>query len=901
MADDGLMMNFVSAPAPTGSGASSASIKKIADQKKGSWSKRRAAAKKTIRRMTKQHLGATNATSSEHDSGIASRPDHPAAPAPSATAKGPRTKSASQRTSAPPSKPAAAGEHDEPSASASAKKRNVVSSLFTSNPDIPSLPAPEPAPKRQADLFAPTSGFQVNASAKTFAALNLNPLLCGHVFARMDVKVPTAIQRAALPVLMDSNEHDVVVQAQTGSGKTLTYLLPLIHRMIKAEQEEASGARLNRQIGCLAMVLAPTRELAKQIYGVLDSLLKYSASTLSYAAGESPENAADASATPKSAFYRHWIVPGLVIGGDKKKSEKACLRKGVNILISTPGRLLDHLKTTKSLQVGNLRWFVLDEADRLMELGFEDTLKEILSLIDRQRLEAVKNKKRLRIDIWPSKRQVVLCSATIREGIKKLAEQSLENPLFVSETGIATAAKIKRVFEEIESGTVSFMDEDGEDDLPGTAAAAAREAQTMEPKKKKAKPSVDVEEEGNDLTASVPKQLQQRYIVTPAKLRLVALISQLRQLAQSQDVFKIIVFISCTDSTDFHHHIISNGHKAPARHEDDDADENSDEEALREFIGRKNKRGPRGSTQAPEPDPEMAPLAPGTLQTGSQTPLVPDTLLFKLHGNLPQPARSAAYKGFCDAKRAILFCTDVAARGLDLPDVTAIVQYDPPADIKDYVHRIGRTARIGREGEAILFLLPSEIEYLDILKSHELLLTEVRVIDSLRCLLTLGSLFDKEYPKTKGKGDGAPEPYEIAATDVQMMIERFILANRQSAELARLAFRSHVRAYCTHVSSERHIFHIKKLHLGHIAKCFGLRETPTDPMGNAQTKKKAAEAQQAKNFKDYKDGKKVKGSKAIGAGAMKQKAFAAVQSSVSEFGDGDVKSLVGGLTKRKRR
>jgi ATP-dependent RNA helicase DDX31/DBP7 len=92
--------------------------------------------------------------------------------------------------------------------------------------------------------------------------------------------------------------------------------------------------------------------------------------------------------------------------------------------------------------------------------------------------------------------------------------------------------------------------------------------------------------------------------------------------------------------------------------------------------------------------------------------------MYRLHGNVPQNVRQTVYKEFCKAKSGVMLCTDVAARGLDLPEVDWILQYDPPCETTDYVHRVGRTARRGRQGSALLFLLPSEASYVTLLGSH---------------------------------------------------------------------------------------------------------------------------------------------------------------------------------------
>lgn len=172
-----------------------------------------------------------------------------------------------------------------------------------------------------------------------------------------------------------------MIRSETGSGKTLAYLLPIINDLLKSE-------RRTREQGTVALVISPTRELCLQIYEVLKAIL--------------------------SRFY--WIVPGVLLGGEKKKSEKARLRKGITILVATPGRLLDHLENTKSFQINQLRWMVLDEADRLLDLGFGQIVKQIYDCV---------NKKS------QTKRHNMLISATLTKEVKEIAKFALENPIML--------------------------------------------------------------------------------------------------------------------------------------------------------------------------------------------------------------------------------------------------------------------------------------------------------------------------------------------------------------------------------------------------------------------------------------------------------------------------------------
>ncbi|KAJ3048701.1 ATP-dependent RNA helicase dbp7 [Rhizophlyctis rosea] len=853
MEDDGFVLNFAAAPAAPAATSNVSTVAKSLNVK-GGWRAKRQAAKKIIKTKAKE-LAAT-------------------APPPAANKTAPASDAASKKRSSA----AAFGKTLDASAKkskpASGAKSQVVSSLFTSNPELPETTAPpptEPIPEVPAPAPLPTF------TATTFEGCGLEPVLCAHLSAKLKVTRPTPIQRASLPHLLQFAERDTVLQAQTGSGKTLSFLLPIVHRLIRAEEQyqHHNVSPLSRSLGTLAIILAPTRELAKQIETVLNQLLAYR-NTLAAQAEKGAE-------TPSTTKHKHWIVPGIVIGGEKKQSEKARLRKGVNILVSTPGRLLDHLKTTQSFEVGNLRWLVLDEADRLLDLGFEETLRDILKILQERKDAATKGRRRIMVKSWPAGRQTILCSATIQQGIQKLAEETLDDPAFIK-----AETKDKKKGKEMKEVKDKAADVDGE---------TAESAETIADDDAKKKTDEDVEK--TEQRHSVPTQLKQSYIVCPAKLRLVTLVGLLRNLAKPGRQSKIILFVSTTDSVDFHFHVLANGYKAPARHAEDEEEEkdgNEDEEEAEgeEVDGEEKKKKKRETPKGGE----LAPADKSLLQTGAETPTLPGALLFKLHGSLPQSARAAAYEKFCSTKQpSILICTDVAARGLDLPDVTDIIQYDPPADVKDYVHRIGRTARLGREGRAILFLLPSEMEYLVVLRDQALKVEEMKADDVLK---ELAESKVKEGEGAEGGGgkvgkmrrDQKKKVFEKALMDVQMEFERFVLADLQNVELSQKAFTSHIRAYATHGASERHIFHVKKLHLGHIAKSFALREAPTDLALASLAKKKENEEDRKKKAPPP-DAKSKPG-----AGTYKRKA-AMLVSSASEFGDGDVKSMQIKRFKRK--
>ncbi|THH04549.1 hypothetical protein EW145_g5438 [Phellinidium pouzarii] len=650
----------------------------------------------------------------------------------------------------------------------------VVSSLFTYNPEVEVAEAPA----LSSVIVKPSNAPLTDKSA--FSGLGLDPLIVAHLETKMHISNPTSIQREALPPLLstsseDTFDRDVFIQSQTGSGKTLSYLLPILQDLLPF----GSLSYIDRSIGTLAIVIVPTRELAKQISDVLEVLL-----TLRLR----PQNEGADDASPSARLTR-WLVSGLLIGGENRTHEKSRLRKGLPILVSTPGRLLDHLQNTSSFNVGKCRWLVLDEADRLMELGFEESIKGILQALEGRRklaVQAVEEGKSAEVGgwNWEKRRRTVLCSATMREDVQHLAGTALVKPILVKATEL---------------------------DKPSDVAGSTGDALT--------KPDV-VLATGEKFTP--PSQLSQKYIVAPLKLRLVALIALLRLLlaqSQSRQGTKIIVFLSCTDSVDYHWKLlgtssIDGSSESPEWSSDDEGEGEGDD------------------------SPEDKSKKDVAEKISLSSPLLPQTSIYRLHGSLPLKTRLASLKGFASARTkskdpnsktnvfssSILLCTSVASRGLDLPLVRAVVQYDLPTEggATEYVHRVGRTARVGRGGEAWAFVSPSEQEWVRWI--------ETRIQDKDTSVSETGrrpSLVPASVESVMrggfgGKGNG----YEERATQVQLAFERWVLKQKENGELARRAFQSHMRAYATHPADEKHIFHVRNLHLGHLAKAFALREAP---------------------------------------------------------------------------
>ncbi|KAJ9546842.1 hypothetical protein OSB04_019385 [Centaurea solstitialis] len=346
----------------------------------------------------------------------------------------------------------------------------------------------------------------------------------------MGFQYMTQIQARAIPPLLEGK--DVLGAARTGSGKTLAFLVPAIELLFHARFAPRNGTGV--------VVICPTRELAIQTHAVAKDLLKYHSQTL-----------------------------GLVIGGAARRGEAERIVKGVNLLVATPGRLLDHLQNTKGFIYKNLKCFVIDEADRILEANFEEEMKQIIRIL-------------------PKTRQTALFSATQTKKVEDLARLSFQNtPVYI----------------DVDDGRSRVTNEG----------------------------------------------LQQGYCVVPSTKRFILLYSFLKRNLSK----KVMVFFSSCNSVKFHSELLK-------------------------YI---------------------------------------QVDCFDIHGKQKQQKRTSTFFDFCKAEKGILLCTDVAARGLDIPAVDWIVQYDPPDEPKEYIHRVGRTARgEGAKGNALLFLIPEELQFLRYLK-----------------------------------------------------------------------------------------------------------------------------------------------------------------------------------------
>ena len=480
-----------------------------------------------------------------------------------------------------------------------------------------------------------------------------------------------------------------MIKSATGSGKTLSYLIPIVQRL------QSFPTKIDRSDGAYVIILVPTRELCVQIEETLKKLLL--------------------------PFF--WIVPTVICGGQKRKSEKSRIRKGANIIISTPGRLLDHALHTTSLSLQRVQMLVLDEADRLLDMGFEQQLRDLFSLLHKQITQPL---------------QTLLLSATLSPAIQQLAELSLHNPTFI----------------DSDSLTKEQASPSGAGAATGAATGAAGTAGTGTGTGTGAGSSTDATEE----KFKVPKQLRQYFIQIDASLRLPALCAFIRKELrdENQRHCRILIFVNTCDSVAFH------------------------DELFRELSW------------------------PGD---GIDTSVVKGSLV-SLHGNMPQHQRLKNLRDFCKANFATMICTDVAARGLDIPVVDWVIQYDPPTEISEYIHRVGRTARAGKSGQSLLFLQPSEMGMVFTLQSKGLNMRQFNFdIWFDNCVRKSGPGHKLVYAKRNH-----------AASEIQASILRSVEESEGLNDLAVMGFMSYCRAYATYSKELKGAFNVRLLHFGHIAK-----------------------------------------------------------------------------------
>ncbi len=367
----------------------------------------------------------------------------------------------------------------------------------------------------------------------TFSELELNPKVQKAV-AEAGYETPTPIQEGAIPPALEG--RDVLGIAQTGTGKTASFTLPMITMLARGR----ARARMPR-----SLVLCPTRELAAQVAENFDIYAKHVK-----------------------------LTKALLIGGVSFKEQETLIDKGVDVLIATPGRLLDHFERGK-LILNDVKVMVVDEADRMLDMGFIPDIERIFGLV-------------------PFTRQTLFFSATMAPEIERITNTFLSNPAKIE------VARQSTTSDTIEQRLIEFK--------PTRRDMAAKQKRDM-------------------LRAAIT--------------------------AEGDKFTNAIIF--CNRKVDV------------------------------DIVAKSMKK--HGLNAEP------------------------------IHGDLDQSHRMRTLDGFRDGSITFLVASDVAARGLDIPNVSHVINYDVPSHAEDYVHRIGRTGRAGKTGVSITLSVPSDEKYLAAIES----------------------------------------------------------------------------------------------------------------------------------------------------------------------------------------
>ncbi len=441
-------------------------------------------------------------------------------------------------------------------------------------------------------------------SDKKFSDFSINSSILSNL-ERLGYEKATQVQSESIPIAL--NGEDIIGSAKTGSGKSLAFLIPAIQKIYEEPKK--------KEIEIL--IITPTRELALQLYDLAKDLLT----------GNSE-------------------IIALLIGGENRKKEALKLLSGnIRIIVATPGRLLDHMENTKNFDYSKINMLIIDEADKILKIGFEEEIKEIIKKI-------------------PKNRQTLLFSATITPKVEDLITLSVK---------------------EYKNIHIKNTDD----------------------------PSVST--------------LEQGFINIEADKKFLFLFTFIKKNLNR----KIIIFFSTCKEVEFFSNLLN-------------------------YV---------------------------------------DVPVLSISGDYKQQKRSTTFIEFCSLEKGVLLCTDVAQRGLDIPDIDWVIQYDPPHDPEEYLHRVGRTARgANKIGKALLMILPNEIGFIRLLQLYKIKIEEF------------------EFPENK-------------LAKIQEQFEK--LVNKKDHYLLNLAteaYRAYLHAYNT--NNDKDNFNIEKLDLIKLCKSFGLLSPP---------------------------------------------------------------------------
>ena len=451
----------------------------------------------------------------------------------------------------------------------------------------------------------------------------------------------TPIQRCTLPHTLGG--RDLLGASKTGSGKTLCFLIPVLENLYREGwvKEEGLGA----------LILLPTRELAIQVFEVINKIGKY-----------------------------HNFSVGMVIGGNDYEKERYVV-SNMNILIGTPGRVLQHMSESYMFNADNLKMLVIDEADRILDEGFEEELLKLLNYL-------------------PKNRQTMLFSATLTRNLKRLVKIHMRSPEYIN---LSNTDSVLNAIENINKNELSIMKVNNNN-------------------------SNNVSNDNNSNDLIIPKNLNQFYTIVEPEDRINILYSFLKTHKTS----KCLVFVSSRKQVRYFTEVFKH------------------------------------------------------LKLGM--------LFLDIHGKQKQGKRSSTFYTFSEKRNSVvLFATDIASRGVDFPAIDWVIQLDPPEDISQYIHRVGRTARYKSDGNSVLFVSEKENNFINELKIRKINILKMKI------------------PQNK-------------INNIVPVVRSLLSEHKELIELAEKAITSYVKSI--NLMTNKSVFNIKNIDLGKLALSYGLVSSP---------------------------------------------------------------------------
>ena len=444
----------------------------------------------------------------------------------------------------------------------------------------------------------------------------------------------TPIQRCSLPHSLGG--RDILGASKTGSGKTLCFLIPILENLYRDGfiKEEGLGA----------LILLPTRELAIQVFEVINK-----------------------------------------IGKHHNYEKERYVVNNMNILIGTPGRILQHMSESYMFTADNLKILVIDEADRILDDGFEEELNKIINYL-------------------PKNRQTLLFSATLTKNLKRLVKIHMRSPEYIN---LSNTDNVLNTIENINKNELSIMKINKEENTNLNS-------------------NINNTNNLNDMI--IPKNLNQFYSIVEPEDRVNVLYSFLK----THKLSKILVFVSSRKQVRYFTEVFKH------------------------------------------------------LKLGM--------LFLDIHGKQKQGKRYSTFYTFGQKRNSVvLFATDLASRGIDFPAIDWVIQLDPPEDIAQYIHRVGRTARYKSDGNSVLFLGQKEINFMNELELRKIKVTKIKIA-----------------------------PNKI--NNITPVVRSLLSEHSELIEIAEKAISSYVKSI--NLMTNKNVFNIKNIDLGKLALSYGLVSSP---------------------------------------------------------------------------